>query len=69
MTQLMDEREAAALVKMSIQTLRNHRALRTGIPYIRLGRRAIRYAIVDVERYIEDHRIETAAAPGDGAGR
>lgn len=59
---IISEKEVAAMIKMSVQTLRNHRSRRTGIPYLKMtpGQRgAVRYLLADVTGYVARHRIET----------
>ncbi|MEM9066587.1 MAG: helix-turn-helix domain-containing protein [Planctomycetota bacterium] len=41
------------------QSLANWRAARSGPSFVRIGR-AIRYSIVEVERYEREHLVETA---------
>lgn len=61
---LLDERELAARLGLSLSTLRNWRAARRGPRFIKLGRRAVRYRAADVERFIADgERVSRDAAP------
>ncbi|MBN1548486.1 MAG: helix-turn-helix domain-containing protein [Syntrophaceae bacterium] len=53
------ENEAAHLMKMSVQTLRNHRTQGKGCPYLKIGR-SVRYSVADIEKYLERCRV----APG-----
>ena len=53
----LNEREAAALTGRSVFTLRNDRHLRRGLPYLKIGKRSIRYKTVDVIRTMEARRI------------
>ena len=53
----LNEREAAEILGLSVQTLRNHRARRRGIPYVKLGRRVL-YLDVDIRRHLAAHRID-----------
>lgn len=58
---LVNEKTLSEITGLALQTLRNARHKRTGIPYIRLGgpiRGAIRYDIKDIEAYIAKHRID-----------
>ncbi|MHB1282565.1 MAG: helix-turn-helix transcriptional regulator [Metallibacterium scheffleri] len=50
---LLDERELAARLHVSVSTLRNWRVARRGPPFVKLGLRAVRYRLADVERFIE----------------
>jgi hypothetical protein len=58
---LLKERETAERLNQSVQTLRNHRSRGIGVPYVKLGK-SVRYCAEDVERFIREHRIETAPA-------
>ena len=62
MTKLVKEQETAARVELSVQTLRNHRTLGIGIPYVKLGKKSVRYTEEDIERFIQANRVETRAA-------
>jgi hypothetical protein len=53
---LITETELANIINRSVQTLRNDRHRRRGLPYIRLGR-SIRYDLRDVEAYIDEYRV------------
>ena len=53
---LVDENVTAKMIDRAVQTLRNDRHNRRGLPYIKLGR-SVRYVLADIESYIEDHRI------------
>ena len=52
------ERETHGISNFALSTLRNHRHLGIGIPYIKL-RRSIRYKLSDVIAYMEARRIQT----------
>ena len=56
MDQAINEIEAAKVLDMAIQTLRNWRSQRKGPPYIKLGR-AVRYDPADIKKYLEGHKI------------
>ena len=63
--------EVAFLLGLSIRTLEAARLRGGGVPYIRLGRRAIRYRRSDVMDWIESHRRKSTSDPGssdDAAG-
>jgi len=65
MQKLIDEKGLAEITGLALQTLRNARFLRRGIPYIRLGsgkRAAIRYDLADVEAFLQEHRIDPEGA-------
>lgn len=53
---LLTEVETSKVVSKAVQTLRNDRHNRRGIPYIRIGR-SIRYSLIDIEEYINKNRI------------
>lgn len=48
---LLNEHEAAALLKTAVRTLRNWRCLRKGPPYRKIGQRAVRYHRADLETF------------------
>ena len=59
MPELLNEREAAALLKVAAQTLRNWRSRGRGPRYIRLGvgeRTSIRYDRAELETFIDAGR-------------
>ncbi len=58
---LMTDVEVAEIKKCSVQTLRNDRHLRRGLPYIKTGR-SIRYTPADVAADILANRIDPEAA-------
>jgi hypothetical protein len=53
---LMTENEVAEAKRCSLQTLRNHRTLGVGLPYIKDGR-SVRYSPADVAADIIKKRI------------
>ena len=58
----VNEHEAARLLGRSVQTLRNWRCLRRGLPYAKTGR-SIVYLIEDIRGYLNDNRIDPNEAP------
>jgi excisionase family DNA binding protein len=48
---LLDQREAAQILKISVRTLERHRAAGTGPRFLRLGR-LVRYRASDLEEWI-----------------
>lgn len=50
---LLDEREAAAILGASVQTLRNWRWRREGPRFHKIGSRLVRYARADLLAFIE----------------
>lgn len=57
---VVNEHEAARLLGLSVQTLRNWRHLRRGLPYCKHGR-AIRYRLADIEAFQLQNRIDPEA--------
>lgn len=55
-SQWMGEKQVAAEYGIGLQTLRNHRHQRTGIPYYKIGR-GVRYKRQDIEAYFESKKI------------
>jgi hypothetical protein len=54
---LVNEKEAAKLLNLGIQTLRNWRCRRTGPPYLKLCGRLVRYDYRDLVEYARSRRI------------
>lgn len=57
----LTEREAGALLGLSIETLRKWRAKRVGPPFSRFGGKAIRYRSSEVMLWAESQRQGTPA--------
>jgi predicted DNA-binding transcriptional regulator AlpA len=53
---LLKEDEAAELLGLSAQTLRNDRCRFKRIPFVKVGRRAVRYRMEDIEAIIDQGR-------------
>jgi len=53
----LNEQEVELLTGIKLWTLRHHRQNRRGIPYLKVGMRAIRYKTADVVAYMESTRI------------
>ena len=51
---LLDEKQLAELLGISVRTLQTQRQLGSGIPYIRLGR-AVRYDPAIVKKHLEQN--------------
>ena len=67
MQTLITEQRRSEITGLALQTLRNQRHQRRGIPYIRLGsgqRAAIRYDLADVELFLQKHRIDPEGLGG-----
>ena len=58
---LLDEREAAAILGASVQTLRNWRWRREGPRFRKIGLRMVRYSRADLQTFIEGARDRGAA--------
>jgi hypothetical protein len=53
----IDEKIVSEITGLAIQTLRNHRFLRKGLPYHKVGR-AIRYCLDDIYSYMDSKKID-----------
>lgn len=53
----LNEFETAAVTGRAVSTLRNERHLRRGLPYLKIGKRSIRYKTADVTKTMEARRI------------
>jgi hypothetical protein len=60
---LLDTRQTATMVKKSPNSLRNERAARIGLPYIKFGRRVL-YDLNDIVAYLAARKI----IPGGSSG-
>lgn len=56
--QYLTENEVSRITKRALQTLRNDRHEKRGIPYVKVGR-SVRYKLTDVVEFMESRRIET----------
>ncbi len=56
----LNEKQAAKILCVAVQTLRNWRHQRRGPIYLKLGR-SVRYKYEDMENYIEKKRINPEA--------
>ena len=57
--QYLTEKQVSVQTGIALSTLRNWRWERKNIPYLRIGKRSVRYLRSDVEHFMESHRIET----------
>jgi hypothetical protein len=64
----LNEKEAAALTGRAVSTLRNERHLRRGLPYLKIGRRSIRYKTADAISFMEGRRIDPNESRGQAEG-
>lgn len=55
---LLGIEEAAAFLGLRPQTLNNRRSRNKGPSYVRLGRRAIRYRLCDLESYVAKRLVQ-----------
>ena len=53
----LNEKEVAAVTGRAVSTLRNERHLRRGFPYLKVGRRSVRYKLTDILTSMESRRI------------
>jgi len=56
------ERDVSRVTKFGLQTLRNWRHERRGIPYLKISGGSIRYKPEDVQKFMEITHIEPGAA-------
>jgi len=61
----LNEFEAAAITGRAVSTLRNERHLRRGFPYLKIGKRSIRYKTADIIATMEARRISFEQNEGD----
>ncbi len=53
----LNERQVSQMTGISLAKLRNDRFFHRGIPYYKIGR-SVRYAQADIQKYLEDCRVE-----------
>jgi len=53
----LNEHEVSQLTGIAVSTLRNDRHLRRRFPYLKIGKRSVRYITSDVVREMEKKRI------------
>jgi hypothetical protein len=58
MIRYVNERVVSKITGLALQTLRNHRFQKRGIPYSRIGR-SIRYSMEDIINFMERRKIQT----------
>lgn len=58
MKKYVNEKVVSDITGIAIQTLRNQRFFRRGIPYHKIGK-AVRYSLDDVYRYLDSKKIKT----------
>lgn len=64
-TNLLDTRQAAAYIGMSKAFLDRDRWAGARIPFVRVGRRAVRYRLEDLDRYIAGQTRRSTSDHGD----
>ena len=57
----LDERQAAKILGIAVQSLRNRRCRRVGPPYHKIGSRVV-YSLKDLEEFLKQRRIDPEAA-------
>lgn len=57
----LDERAAAQVLGLAVQSLRNRRCKRLGPPYVKIGGRVV-YLLADLQDFLKKHRIDPEAA-------
>jgi hypothetical protein len=55
----VNEVKVAELTGMALATLRNHRWMGRGIPYIKFGR-SVRYSLQSVESFMQERTVEVS---------
>jgi hypothetical protein len=63
MTQLLDEKQAAALLKLSVKCLQGWRVRGGGPPFVKLGR-AVRYEVLALEAFVQEAVRRSTSDPG-----
>lgn len=62
-TTLLDEHKVAELLTVTVGKLRQDRFHRRGLSFIKVGR-LVRYTAADVEKYLQEQRVECSPHPG-----
>ncbi len=65
---LLSDKQLSRIIGRSLPTLRNDRALGTGIPFVRFGRQ-IKYRVSDVEAFIAKMEPHASTSEYDGRHR
>ena len=63
MTQLINEREAANLLRLSVKCLQGWRVRSGGPRFVKLGR-SVRYAMADLEAFVQEAVRRSTSDPG-----
>ena len=59
--ELLDEKQVAKLLKVSLASIRRWRQLRTGPTYVKAGA-LVRYRLNDIEAWLEEREVRAEAA-------
>jgi excisionase family DNA binding protein len=63
---LLTERQAADFLRCSPRTLQAWRVRGGAVPFVKLGRRCVRYRKADLERWVDEQRRSSTSDPGPG---
>lgn len=63
-TKFLTEKQVNKITMIPLQTLRNNRFERKGMPYIKIGR-SIRYELLDVVDFMQSRKINTEEMTGE----
>lgn len=55
---LLNERETAERLGLSVKALQKWRFVGIGLPYVKLGTKSIRYDERDIEAYVQSCRVQ-----------
>jgi hypothetical protein len=58
MLKFLDEFQVAEVTGRKVQTLRNDRLRRQGIPYVKFGK-SVRYELADIEEFVALNKVAT----------
>lgn len=58
--EVVDERQAAAYLNLSVKTLQARRASYKAPPFLKIGR-SIRYRLADLDAFLAAHRVDPEA--------
>lgn len=58
--EVVDEKQAAAYVNLSVKTLQARRAAHKAPAFLKIGR-SIRYRLVDLDTFLSAHRVDPEA--------
>jgi hypothetical protein len=54
---LLTTKETSELLRRSEAALSRDRLLKTGLPFVRVGKRSVRYSRQDIDRYVQERRV------------